>query len=159
MSPTASFPSADFPAFPSVTIDAPEGWVPITAQGSILAVAKRSEDGVFSPNVVVAISRFTGEYQLSTAIEAVSRKYSEQKDVAELGREERQVLGVPGFRIEAGYADDRVGTLMQGTHLAVVRQSNVADLVQITGTCTGSQAREIWPVIRGILESASGGAA
>lgn len=159
MAPTVSFPSAAFPAYPSVALDVPDDWEPLNAQGSLIAVAQRVEAGQFRPNVVVAISRFTGDYQLATAIEAVVRKFGEQKDISEIGREERTVLGVPGFRMEVSFSDERVGTLVQAIHLAVVRQGGVADLVQITGSCSASQAREIWPVVRSVLESATGGAA
>lgn len=155
MTASVSFPSAAFPAFPAVTLQVPDEWQPINAYGSILAVAEPVEPGAFRSNVVVAISRFGSDYQLQTAVDAVIAKFGEQPDVAILGQEEREVLGVPGFRMEASFTAEGVGTLVQAIHLAVIRSGSMSDLVQITGSAAGAQATAVWPTIRAILDGAT----
>ena len=155
MTHTVSFPSDAAPAFPGITLTLPDDWKPLTVSGAVLAAGKTVEQGEFRPNVVVAISRFGGEYALQTAIEAVVRRVESIEGVAELGRDELEVLGRPGFRIEFSYPDPRVGVLIQGVRIVVVEHAGGADLVQITATATGSQAQEQWGEIREIQASAT----
>ncbi|MFD1715781.1 hypothetical protein ACFSBZ_15015 [Amnibacterium flavum] len=159
MTQSVSFPSEAFPAFPEVSVQAPDDWQPINAYGSVLAVAEPVEAGRFRSNVVVALSRFGADYELKTAIEAVEKKFGEQTDIAVIGKEEREVLGVPGFRMEVSFSDPRVGTLAQAVHIALIRSGGVSDLVQITGSAAGEHVKTVWPTIRGILDSATTGAA
>lgn len=154
MTNTVAFPSDRFPAFPAVAVDAPDDWVPINALGSVLAVGQPPSAGNFRSNVVIAMSRFDAGYQLQTAIDAVVKKFTELPDFVEIGREERTVLGVPGFRMEVTFSDPRVGTLAQAIHLAVIEAGPVADLVQVTGTAAGEQGRDSWPTVRSVLDSA-----
>jgi hypothetical protein len=157
MTTSVTFPSEAFPAYPSVSLQAPDDWQPLQAYGSVLAVAEPVEAGRFRSNVVVAISRFGADYQLQTAIDAVEKKFAEQTDISIIGKEEREVLGVPGFRMEVTFSDPRVGTLAQAVHLAVVRSGGMSDLVQITGSAAGEHVKTVWPVVRSILDSASTG--
>ena len=155
MTKTVRFPGDDFPAFPSIALEAPEDWEPIHAYGSVLAVAEPQRPGRFRSNVVVALSRFGADYALDTAVQAVTEKFQTLPDLEVIGREERTVLGAPGFRMEVSFSDPRVGTLVQAVHLAVIPAGGVSDLVQVTGTAGGAQAREDWPTIRAVLDSAT----
>ena len=159
MTTTVSFPSEAFPAFPSVFLQAPDDWQPLNAFGSVLAIAEPVAAGQFRSNVVVALSRFGADYELQTAIDAVEKKFAEQTDIAVIGKEQRDVMGVPGFRMEVSFSDPRVGTLAQAVHLAVIRTGGTSDLVQITGSAAGEHVKTVWPTIRSILDSASSGAA
>lgn len=93
--------------------------------------------------------------QAVTAIDAVVAKFTSLQDYAELQRSPFQVLGAPGFVIEGSFIDPRAGTLFQGVMLAAVDRGPCVDLVQITGTASAEQARQMWPVVREIINSIS----
>jgi hypothetical protein len=46
-----------------------------------------------------------------------------------------------------------VGTITQAVRIAYVDHGEVADLIQITGPCTGEQAQQLWPAVRAIQDS------
>ena len=155
MTHTLTFPGDAAPAFPTVTLTVPDDWRALSVSGAVLAAGKTVEAGDFRPNAVVAITRFGSDYALQTAIDAVIARVEAIPGVAELGREELEVLGRPGYRIEFSYPDERVGTLMQGVRIAVVENGPVTDLVQITVTATGVQATDIWGELRAVQDSAT----
>lgn len=158
MTHTLSFPGDAAPAFPPVTLTLPDDWHALSTSGAVLAAGKTVEPGEFRPNVVVAVTRFGSDYTIQTAIEAVIARVEAIPGVVELGREELEVLGHPGYRIEFSYPDERVGTLMQGVRIAVVENGPVTDLVQITVTATGEQATGIWDELRAIQATATSAA-
>ncbi len=148
------FPSDVFPAFPALAITAPDGWSPVNATDTVMAVALDDvQAGVFRPNVVVAVTRFAAGYVIDTAIDAVVAKFTSLQDYAELQRSPFQVLGSPGFVIEGSFVDPRAGTLFQGVMVAAIDRGPCVDLVQVTGTASAEQAREMWPVVRDIINS------
>jgi hypothetical protein len=153
MSHTLEFPGDSAPAFPALALTVPDDWKAISVTGAVLAAGKTVEPETFRPNVVVAVARFGADYTLQTAIDAVIARVTSIEGVEELGREERELLGRPGYRVEFSYPDARVGTLMQGVRIAVVENGPVVDLVQVTITSTGLQATELWPELRDIQSS------
>ncbi|GAA2227328.1 hypothetical protein N1031_03110 [Herbiconiux moechotypicola] len=159
MTHTISFPSEAAPAFPSLSLSVPDDWKPLAVSGAVLAAGKSVEQGQFRPNVVVAVSRFAPGYALATAVEGVIKRVEAIEGVAELGRDELDVLGQPGYRIEFSYPDPRVGLLMQAVRIAVIDHGTAVDLVQITATASGPQAQEYWGELREVQASASLGGA
>ncbi|WP_440709059.1 LpqN/LpqT family lipoprotein [Herbiconiux sp. YIM B11900] len=155
MSHTLTFPGDSAPAFPSIALTLPDDWHALSVSGAVLAAGKTVPAGEFRPNVVVAISRFGADYTLQTAIDAVIARVESIEGVVELVRESTPLLGHEGFRIEFSYPDARVGTLMQALRITVVENGPVVDLVQVTATTTGVQAKELWGEIREIQSSAS----
>ncbi len=151
-----SFPSSDFPAFPAIGIDIPDDWQGFTLAGAVLAAAAPEVPGEFRPNVVVSITRFDAGYQLSTAADAIAEKFAGLDDAHEIGRDVSTIGGVEWAHIESTFLDPRVGTLVQAAHLAVITHGPVADLVQVTGSVTGSQAKAgLLDTIRTIQRSAT----
>src|SRR5690606_34759299 len=149
-----SFPSETFPAFPAVALTAPDGWGPLHLPGVALAVAGPLEPGVFRPNVVVAITRFAVDYELTSAADAVAAKFAGLEQSREIGRDTSMINGVEWAHIESTFIDSRAGTLVQAVHIAVIKSGPVADLVQITGSVTGSQAHDgVLDAIREIQRS------
>lgn len=142
MTTTVSFPSEQFPAYPAISVEAPEGWTPIVVPGMVLALGRTPEPDVFRANVVVAVSRFPAGYELSTASKSVVEKFASLADAHEIGRDTATIDGVEWFHIESTFSDPRVGTLVQSAHLSIVDHGSVVDLVQVTGTVTGTQAHE-----------------
>lgn len=155
MSHTLTFPGDSAPAYPSVALTLPDDWHALSVSGAVLAAGKTVPAGEFRPNVVVALSRFGADYTLETAIAAVIARVESIDGVVELGRDSTPLLGREGFRIEFSYPDARVGTLMQALRIAVVENGPVVDLVQVTATTTGVQAKDVWEEIREIQSSAT----
>jgi hypothetical protein len=147
---TFSYPSDTFPAFPGVTLDCPQGWVPQPVPGAQLAVARPT--GGLVANVVVVFSRLLPGQSLEGATDESISRFSALPG-ATLERTEVKVSGLLGQRIEASWTDPRAGAVTQAVHLAVVEHHGVADLVQITGTCGGPQAAKTIAAIRGIQDS------
>ncbi|CAD6011394.1 hypothetical protein [Agreia sp. COWG] len=155
MSRTLTFPSADAPALPIVSLDVPDDWHVLSTTAAVLAAGKVVPQGEFRPNVVVEISRYGAGYTLDAAVASVLDKVTSIEGVAVLGRDRPEVLGQAGFRIEFSYPDPRIGTVLQAVRLALVDHGPVLDLVQVTGTATATQATRIWNEIRDIQTSAS----
>lgn len=142
MTATYSYPSELFPVFPQVSLDVPDGWEPLVVPATVLAAGRVTEPGVFRPNVIVAISRFTEGYLLQTAIDAVVQKFAGLEGAVEIGRDVSTINGREWAHIESSFIDPRVGTLVQAAHLAIVAHGQVVDLIQVTGTVTGAQSQE-----------------
>lgn len=153
MTTQVTYPSADFPASPTLTMDCPQGWVPLPGVGLPLAIAMQVPEGEFRPNVIAVLSRFRAEQAIDSAIDEVIASMTRLEGYTEIGREERQVSGFPGFRIEGAFTNSTGGTLAQAVRLALVPNGPVQDLVQITGTCSGTQSQTIWQEIRTIQDS------
>lgn len=151
-----NFPSADFPAFPVISIDVPDDWQGLTLAGAVIAAAAPEVPGEFRPNVVVSVTRFDAGYALDTAEQAILQKFAGLEQAHEIGRDRVTVEGVEWAHIESTFLDPRAGTLVQAVHAAVVSHGRVADLVQITASVTGSQAQAgLIDTIRTIQRSAT----
>lgn len=150
---TIAYPSPQFPGYPQVTMDCPEGWSPLPIPQVHLAVAADVEEGKFRPNVVVVLSRLREDQTLEATVADVLSRYEPLPEYAEVGRAEADVSGFPGFRIECSWHDDTAGTVAQALRLAVVEHDGVRDLIQVTGTCRGTQVEVVWPWIRAIQDS------
>lgn len=150
---TVRYPSEQFPAQPTLSLDLPAKWTPLEGAGIPLAATREVKAGEFRPNVVVLITRFAAQYTLTAAIAEVTAKLEASPGYEELGRADMDVSGYPGFRVEGAFSDARVGSLMQGVRIAWIDRGPVVDLVQITVSATGSQAEEIWGELRQIQDS------
>jgi hypothetical protein len=148
-----SYPSAEFPAPVSLSLETPDGWVGRPTSGTVLAAFKPGATDEFTPNVVVTVSRFGGDYSVESAITVVQQSVNEIPDVVVLGSETLEIAGFPGFRIEFSFTDPRVGTLVQAVRVVVVPNADVCDLVTVTGSATATQAQTLWPELRAVQES------
>jgi hypothetical protein len=154
MSGTVTFPSEAFPAYPAIALDHPKGWGPTAGVGVVLAVGKRVMPKQFQPLVAVTIARFAPGYSLDDAVATVLASVAPLAQYQELGRAELEVLGGPGFRIEGAFVHPQVGGLVQAARITVVDHGSAVDLVQVTGTCTATQAKGTLKEIRAIQASA-----
>src|SRR5690625_3902911 len=96
MTTTYSTPSAQFPAFPSVRLQVPDTWEPLTVEETILAVGAPTGPGEFKPNVCVTARRKPGSVSLDDVAAGTAEKLSQADGFAEIGRENRTVLGEIG---------------------------------------------------------------
>lgn len=160
MTQHVQYPSEAFPAEPTIGLDIPDNWEAVVIPGSVLAVARELEEGVFRPNIVISVTRFTGTYDLQVAIDAVVAKFASLEDAKEIGRDISTIGDREWAHIESTFIDPRAGTLVQAAHLTVVRHGAVTDLVQATGSVNAAQAQggvlvELRNIQRSITATAS----
>ncbi|WP_374072619.1 LpqN/LpqT family lipoprotein [Frigoribacterium sp. PvP121] len=152
---TISHPSAEFPARPSVSLEAPEGWGPLLLPEALVAVAADAPTAGYRPNVCVTVTRVAGEVSLEEAAAATAARLEAAPEYEELGRERTTTFGLDAFRVEAGFATDYAGTLFQAAHVAVLPRGAFTDVLEIAGTCNSAQALDLVPVLRQVIGSAA----
>lgn len=150
---TLTYPSDQFPAYPRATMECPDGWSPLAAPQAQLAVGLDVEEGQFRPNVVVVFTRMLPEHSLEATTRDALSRVEGLTEYEEILHEETDVAGFPGVTVEYAWRDERAGTVAQALRMAVVEHGPVRDLVQITGTCRGTQTEVVWPWIRRIQDS------
>ncbi len=153
----AEFPSEVFPGYPTVSVEHPETWSPVIVPTSPLALARSAAEGEFRPNVVAAFARVRGSATLQDVSADVIAKFMGLPGYEEVGRSEERAQGLAVFRIEGSFSDPRVGTLVQAVRMVLIPRGEVSDVVQVTGTCAGSQVEAVYGEIRSILGSVAVG--
>lgn len=150
----ASFPSDAFPAFPAVTLDAPDGWEPRAFAGTVLALIDDRGPDAFSPNVVVGVTRTIAGHTLDEASAAVEEYVSRLPEVAPVDSA-RVDFGDRAWAVsEFAYTTDSVGTVVQVVAVTVVDHGPVTDVVRVTGTATPADYETSLPAIRQIVADA-----
>ena len=147
----ASFPSDEFPAFPAVTLEAPDGWQPRAVAGTVLAVIDDRGPDAFSPNVVVSITRTAAGHTLDQAAAAVEESVSRLPEVAPVDAARVEFGDRPWAVSEFAYATSAVGTVVQVVAVTVVDNGPVSDVVRVTGTATPADYETALPVIRQVV--------
>ena len=153
MAGQVTYPSAQFPGYPSVSVDCPDGWVPFPTPAAPLAVALEVEPGVFRANVVLAIARLEPGSTLAQVEETIARTLAGLPGYTRAERAVVEVDGRPGFRIEGSFTDPQVGVLVQAVQVLVVEHDGATDVIQLTGTCAASQVESVFAGIRDLQES------
>lgn len=150
---TVTYPSETFPGFPEVVMDCPEGWAPRSLPEAQIAILQERPEGEFRPNVLVVIQRLSPEQTFEAVVQRALAKFESLPGYKEVGRVQTTVSGLPALRVEGAWTSDSTGTMAQALRLAVVEHDGVRDVVEITGTCAGSQAKEVWSTVRAIQDS------
>ncbi|MFC4628987.1 LpqN/LpqT family lipoprotein [Promicromonospora alba] len=150
---TVTYPSETFPGFPEVTMDCPEGWVPLSVPEAQMAIIQNRPEGEFRPNVLVVIQRMPPTQTFDEVIQDALAKFEATPDYKEVGRVKTTVSGLPAIRVEGAWTSEKTGTMAQALRLAIVEHDGVRDVVEVTGTCAGAQAKEIWTTVRAIQDS------
>jgi hypothetical protein len=150
---TVTYPSETFPGFPEVVMDCPEGWVPRSVPEAQIAIIQERPEGEFRPNVLVVIQRMRSDQTFDEAVQRALAKFEATPGYQEVGRVKTTVSGLPAIRIEGAWTSETTGTMAQALRMALVEHDGVRDVVEITGTCAGAQAKEVWSTVRAIQDS------
>ena len=153
-----AFPSEEFPAQPAITLQLPEGWQPVPSPGAVVAARRVADEGTFVPNVVVRIERHPASFEVTDALSELRRFVAArpQGTISEPFKTEldgRQFVGC-----DLSWVDEHVGTVLQAHLLGGVLSGSFLQLVQVTGSVGGAQAREDYPIIKAIMKSLTVGA-
>ncbi|MBT2587793.1 hypothetical protein [Arthrobacter sp. ISL-95] len=129
------FPSAAFPAYPSIKLNPPAGWTQQVVPDAVGAVIAPSAAGSYTANVVITVSRRLPGYQLQDAAATVDGFLDALADAVLLATEPVVINGRDWHVREARYTHPQAGSLTQFTAVTVVHQDTTADVVQLTGSC------------------------
>lgn len=154
MSKTISFPSADFPGPPQISLEVPDEWETLTVPGVQLAVAQPRVEGRFRANVVVTVQRFGPEFGLDAAKAGLEQRKAALPELEEIGTGEITVGETTWIASEYGYTQPGRPTVVQAARYAVVDRAGVAtDVVEIVGSCGAESAEEEIELVRSIQDS------
>lgn len=151
--PTLSHPSEQFPGPPSVTLEVPDGWVPVRVPGTLLAARASAVAEGFAPHVVVrgfsrdrscTMGRIVGE--LRDAVLARRDGEIDEPFTVDLG-------AVPFVGVSVSWTDERIGTVVQ-THLfAGARRSGLVELVQVAGSVAGADLDAQYGALQEVMQT------
>jgi len=151
-----SYPSAEFPGPPRITVEIPDAWQTLTVPGVQLAVAQPRVEGSFRANVVVTVQRFGAEFTLEAAQAGLEQRKAALPELEELGTGEIDVEGTTWIASEYGYTQPGRPTVVQAARYAVFARGEVAtDVVEIVGSCGAESAEEEIELVRSIQDSVS----
>jgi hypothetical protein len=139
MTTTLTYPSAQFPGPPSVSVDIPEGWSPVRVPGTLLAARRTDTGGRFAPNVVVRGFTRSGDFTVGRALGELKSYVQDRADGQMDAPFAVEIDAVPFVGVNVSWRDDRVGDVVQAHLFAGARRGQVVDLIQVTGSVGGEQ--------------------
>ena len=148
-----AFPSEEFPAQPAITMEIPDDWLPEHAAGTVMAARRSGQEGTFAPNVVVRIERRPAEFEVVGAL-AELRAFAASRPQGTISEPFKAVIDGRLFvGSDLSWVDEQVGTVLQAHLFSGVPAGPFLQLVQVTGSVGGAQAREDYPTIKAIMKS------
>lgn len=148
-----AFPSEEFPAQPAITLQIPDDWLPVHSPGAVMAARRAAEEGTFVPNVVVRIERRPADFEVTDALTEL-KQYAAQRPQGTTSEPFKAELDGQLFvGCDLSWVDDRVGTVLQAHLFGGVPSGPFLQLVQVTGSVGGAQAREEYPTLKAIMKS------
>lgn len=148
------FPSAEFPAYPSIKLNAPAGWSQQVVPDAVGALMAPSAEGRYTANVVISVSRRLPGYQLQDIAASVDSFLDALPDAVLLGTEPVVINGRDWHVREARYTHPQAGSLAQFTAVTVVHHETAADIVQLTGSCQPTEGNDDLKAIYSLVASA-----
>ncbi|ASN21962.1 hypothetical protein WBN73_20115 [Paenarthrobacter sp. CCNWLY172] len=148
------FPSAEFPAYPSIKLNAPAGWSQQVVPDAVGALMAPAAEGRYTANVVISVSRRLPGYQLQDIAASVDSFLDALPDAVLLGTEPVVINGRDWHVREARYTHPQAGSLAQFTAVTVVHHETAADIVQLTGSCQPTEGNDDLKAIYSLVASA-----
>ncbi|MCB2178092.1 MAG: hypothetical protein KQH57_19970 [Actinomycetales bacterium] len=151
-----SYPSADFPGPPSLTVAVPDGWVRLDQADTVVAAVDPASPQGAATTFLVTVARVVGEQdldglvgrQVSVAAEGLGATVERQR------REQVAGLDAVWSAFSLPARSDRPVSLFQAqTALLVPRRPRVRDLVTMVATCSADLAPRYGEVFREIFLS------
>jgi hypothetical protein len=151
---TLSFPSERFPAPPSVAIEVPDTWEPVSVPAVVLAARQREANADFTPNVIVRVGTRPEHDQVADALMEL-RGTLDARPQAAVSEPRPVTLGdVPFHRVDVSWADPQFGAIHQVHAFAgLPRQDALQDFVHITGSAGGAGGEADLTVVEQVVAS------
>ena len=148
------FPSAAFPAYPTIKLNPPAGWTGQVVPDAVGALMAPAAEGRYTANVVISVSRRLPGYQLQDIAASVDSFLAALPDAVLLGTEPVVINGRDWHVREARYTHPQAGSLAQFTAVTVVQQETAVDIVQLTGSCQPDEGNQDLKAIYSLVASA-----
>ncbi|AJT42374.1 hypothetical protein [Psychromicrobium lacuslunae] len=148
------FPSAQFPGFPSVSVEVPEGWLPRAVQDTLAAWVRPEESGEFASNLVLSITRLATPRSLAEATESIEQATSQLNEVELFDSVDVTLNGQDWHVHEYVFVHPQVGTLIQVMAVASIQSGEFTDTVQLTGSISPANQERDVDAVRDIIRSA-----
>ena len=118
-----------------------------------MAARRGTEDGTFVPNVVVRMERRPADFEVTDALTeltafAAGRPQATTSEPFTTELDGRRFVGC-----DVSWVDDQVGTVLQAHLFGGVPSGLFVQLVQVTGSVGGAQAREDYATVKAIMKS------
>ena len=152
---TLSFPSDRFPAPPSVALDVPDTWEPVSVPAVVLAARQREVNADFTPNVIVRVGTRPEHDSVADALMEL-RGTVEARPQAAVSQPRPVTIGGLEFqRVDVSWVDPQFGTIHQLHAFAgLPREDTLQDFVHITGSAGGAGGEADLAVVEQVVQSA-----
>jgi hypothetical protein len=150
---TLTYPSAQFPGPPSISVDIPEGWAPVRVPGTLLAARRADTSGRFAPNVVVRGFTRSGDFTIGRALGELKAYVDERSDGQMDAPFALEIEQVPFVGVNVSWTDERVGDVVQAHLFAGARRGQVVDLIQVTGSVGGEQVGSEYDTLQQLMQT------
>jgi len=151
---TLSYPSDRFPAPPSVSLDIPDDWEPVSVPAVVLAARQAGEQRAFTANVIVRVGTRAGLDQPADALMELAGAVQGRQDATVGDMQHVELDGLPFVRVDVSWTDPR-GIAIRQHHLftGLPREDGLQDFVHLTGSVGGPEADGDEAVVLKVLES------
>ena len=151
---TRSYPSDRFPAPPSVSLDIPDDWEPVSVPAVVLAARQAGEQRAFTANVIVRVGTRAGLDQPADALMELAGAVQGRQDATVGDMQHVELDGLPFVRVDVSWTDPR-GIAIRQHHLftGLPREDGLQDFVHLTGSVGGPEADGDEAVVLKVLES------
>ncbi|WP_394940562.1 hypothetical protein [Psychromicrobium sp. YIM B11713] len=147
------FPSAQFPGFPSVEVEVPEGWLPRAVQDTVAAWVFPDESGDFASNLVLSITRLASSRSLAETTQNIEQATSQLNEVELFDSVDVTLNGRDWHVHEYVFVHPQVGTLIQVMAATNVQLGDFTDTVQLTGSISPVNQERDLDTVRDIIRS------
>jgi hypothetical protein len=151
---TLSFPSERFPAPPSVSIDVPDSWEPVSAPAVVLAAKQTEVNADFTPNVIIRLGTRPENDSPADALMEL-RGSVDQRPQAEVSEIRTVQINEQEFhRVDVSWLDPQFGTIRQiHAFASLPREDALQDFVHVTGSAGGAGVDADVPVVEQVIAS------
>ncbi|WP_068402705.1 hypothetical protein [Kribbia dieselivorans] len=148
-----TYPSAQFPGPPSVSVQIPSDWAPVRVLGAHMAARRVDTDSSFAPNIVVRGYVRDDAFTLADAIDELREHVEGLPDGQVDAPFDIEIGDAPFVGCNVSWHDPELGQVVQVHLFTAAARSKRIDVVQVTGSVCGDGAVDDYATLRGILES------
>jgi hypothetical protein len=152
---TLTFPSSRFPAPPSVSLEVPDTWEPVSVPAVAMATRQAEANADFTPNVIVRLGTRPELDQVADAVIELRGSVEGRPDAAISEPRPVQINGLEFHRLDASWDDPQFGRIHQvHAFVGLPRQDALQDFVHITGSAGGKGGEQDLAVVEQVIASA-----
>jgi hypothetical protein len=157
-----AFPSEEFPAQPeiklAITLQIPQDWKALPTPGTVMAARRVAEDGNFIPNVIVRVESRPAGFEVTDALTELKAFAAKRPQGTTSKPYQAEIDGRQFVGCDVSWVDDKVGTVLQAHLFSAEPSGSSLELVQVTGSVGGAQARVDYATLKAIMKSLTVGA-